>query len=74
MYITRLARIGNSTGVTLPREVLMEAHLDRGDEIALEVKSGKIEISKIDDLYNTAMDIGREGMRRYRRTLKALAK
>lgn len=74
MHRTRLAKIGNSTGLTLPREVLTEAQLDRGDEIVVEVREGRIEISKADDDYNRAMDVGRKFAARYRRTMSVLAK
>ena len=74
MHRTRLAKIGNSTGLTLPRDVLAEAHLDRGDEVAVTVREGRIEIAKADDAYNKAMEAGRAFAARYRRTMAVLAK
>ncbi len=74
MRTTRLTRIGNSTGLTLPREVLAEAHLDRGDEVSVEVRDGRIEIARADDGYNRAMAVGRAFAARYRRTMAILAK
>lgn len=74
MRTTRLTRIGNSTGLTLPREVMAEARLDRGDEVSVEVRGGRIEIAKVDDGYNRAMAIGRAFAVRYRRTMAVLAK
>ena len=74
MHRTRLAKIGNSTGLTLPRDVLAEAHLDRGDEVAVTVREGRIEIVKADDAYNKAMEAGRAFAARYRRTMAVLAK
>ena len=57
MHMTKLTKVGNSTGVTIPREVLTAANLDRGDEVALQVRDGTIEITKADDGYNRAMEI-----------------
>ena len=74
MHMTKLTKVGNSTGVTIPREVLTAAKLDRGDEVALQVRDGTIEITKADDGYNRAMEIGRAINARYRRTMAALSK
>lgn len=74
MYVTRLLRTGNSTGLTLSREVLAAAHLERGDAVSVNVRDGKIEIAKADDAYNKAMEVGRSFSARYRRTMAALAK
>ena len=74
MHRTKLSRIGNSTGLAIPREVLAEAHLERGDEVVLAVENGQIKIAKADDSYNRTMEIGRRFAARYRRTMAALAK
>jgi len=74
MHTTKLTKVGNSTGVTISREVLIAANLDRGDEVALQVRDGTIEITKADDGYNRAMEIGRAFKLRYRRTMAALSK
>lgn len=73
-YTTKLSRVGNSTGLTIPREVLAAASLDRGDEVTLSVRGGKIEIGKSDDTYNRTMASGMRCMQRYRRALAGLAK
>jgi antitoxin component of MazEF toxin-antitoxin module len=74
MYTTKLMRIGNSTGVTLPRELLAASHLERGDSVTLEAVNGAIQIAKPQDEYNKAMEIGRAFSARYRQTMAALAK
>lgn len=74
MHTTKLTRIGNSTGLTLPRDVLTAVGLDRGDEVIVEVRDGRIEIAKADDTYNQAMDVGRRFAARYRRTMGILSK
>jgi putative addiction module antidote len=74
VHRTKLTKVGNSTGLTIPRDVLTAARLDRGDEVAVEVRDGRIEIAKAGDGYNQAMDIGRRFASRYRRTMAILAK
>lgn len=74
MHTTRLTKVGNSTGVTLPRDVLDKAGLDRGDAVSVSVRDGRIEIAKADGTYEQAMEAGRSFAARYRRTMAALAK
>ena len=74
MHITRLTRVGNSTSVTLPRDVLTAAGLQRGDEVEVDVRDGRIEIAKTDDTYNRAMDVGRRFAARYHRAMDILSK
>jgi len=74
MRTTKLAKVGNSAGLKLPRDVLAEARLDRGDEVCVQVRDGRIEITNSDEGYNRAMEIGRAFAVRYRRTMAVLAK
>ncbi|MEO5374284.1 MAG: AbrB/MazE/SpoVT family DNA-binding domain-containing protein [Alphaproteobacteria bacterium] len=74
MRAAKLTRIGNSTGLTLPREVLAAAELNRGDAVAVSVHDGVIEIRKAEDGYDEAMEVGHAFIGRYRRTMAALAK
>jgi antitoxin component of MazEF toxin-antitoxin module len=74
MPTTKLTRLGNSTAVTLSRDVLDAAHLDRGDAVTVTVRSDKtIEIAKADTQYEHEMRMGRAFIARYRRTIDALA-
>ena len=74
MTTTKLSKIGNSTGVTLPRDVLAAAGMERGDTVSLQAEAGRIELTKVDDRYTRSMAIGRAFIARYRRTMAALAK
>lgn len=71
---TKLIKIGNSTGVAIPREVLEAAHMARGEEVTLAIFEGKIEIARPVDGYNEAVEIGRRFSKRYAKTMAALAK
>jgi len=72
--VTKLSRVGNSTGLTIPKELLEAANMARGDEVALTVVDGKIEICRNTDGYNKAMAAGRRFAGRYAKTMAALAK
>jgi antitoxin component of MazEF toxin-antitoxin module len=71
---SQLARHGNSTGLTLTREVLLAAGLERGDDVTLTVADGTITLRKADDAYSRTLNAGRVFAARYRRALAELAK
>jgi len=72
--ITKLTRVGNSTGVTLTRDILQHAGLTRGDDVAVVAENDRIIITKADTDRSVALASGRRIMQRYDRTLRALAK
>jgi putative addiction module antidote len=71
---TRLTKVGNSTGVTIPRDVLAEMGLALGDVVSVSVREGRIEVARADETYDQAMKAGRAVAARYRRSMAALAK
>jgi antitoxin MazE len=73
---TRLTRQGNSTGVTLPRELWSAAALEPGVEVLViaDQAAGTITIRRADDDYARAMAAGRAFAQRYRRTMRTLAR
>ena len=70
----KLRRIGNSTGLILPKDVLAAAELEAGDSVTLTVRDGAIEIARADTDYSEAMAAGRAFSGRYARTMRDLAK
>ncbi len=72
--VTKVSKQGNSLGVRIPKKMLEKMGLSQGDEVALTLSEGRIQISKADQAYNRAMELGREGAVRYRRTLAKLAR
>ncbi|GEO38329.1 hypothetical protein SAE02_24770 [Skermanella aerolata] len=74
MHTTKLTKVGNSTGLILPRDVLAAADLQRVDEVRIEVRSGRIEITKTVETCNSTMDIGQRFAAHYRRTMAILSK
>ena len=71
---TILRKIGNSSGVILPKELIERMGLEIGDEIALIEKDGRVELVKADDDFNRQMEAARLGMKQYHDALAKLAK
>lgn len=74
MIQTKVSAIGNSSGIILPKEVLVELGLSRGDTVGVEIDGGTLRIVKLDDAYNRAIEAGRECFDRYPETLAELAR
>ncbi len=70
----KLRRIGNSTGLILPKDLLAEARLQEGDSVSVTVRGDAIEITRASREYDEAMAAGRAFSARYARTMRDLAK
>ncbi len=70
-----IKKIGNSTGIILPKELLARLGLKQGDSLTVsEGPDRTITITPYSDDDNETMRIAREVMSEYKNTLKALAK
>lgn len=70
-----IKRIGNSTGLILPKELLARLGLSQGDAVLVtEGPDRSITVTPYADDDDETMRIAREVMKDYRATLKALAK
>jgi putative addiction module antidote len=68
-------RIGNSTGLILPKELLSQLNLTQGDWLyATRMPDGSVRLATYDPHHEEVMEIAREVMKEYRDTFKALAK
>ncbi len=74
MLKVKLTTVGNSVGVILPKELLERMNLAKGDTLCVSETPNGIELSPYDAEFERAMDAGRKVMRRYRNTLRELAK
>ncbi|MBY0375973.1 MAG: AbrB/MazE/SpoVT family DNA-binding domain-containing protein [Bryobacteraceae bacterium] len=74
MLKAKITTIGNSVGVILPKELVAKLKLEKGDTVTLTETERGVELSPFDEDFEQAMEIAREGMRRYRNTLRELAK
>lgn len=70
-----LKRIGNSTGLILPKELLARLGLEQGDSVMVsEGPERTVTLSAYAADDEETMEIARRVMRDYKNTLKALAK
>jgi len=68
-------KIGNSTGVILPRELLAKLDLKQGQWLYVtELPNGGVRLTPYDPEFEKAMQVVEDLMVEYRDTLKALAK
>ena len=71
----KLIRIGNSTGIILPKDVLARMQLEQGDEIFLtEGPDGRINLDPYDAEFSRRMAMAEQIMREDRDILRVLAK
>jgi putative addiction module antidote len=74
MHALKLRAVGTSTGVVLPKELLARLKVEKGDVLfATETPSGVL-LTPYDARVEEQVRLGREVMKRYRDTLRALAK
>lgn len=70
-----IKKIGNSTGVILPKELLAQLGLERGDELYVSKMPDRgVKLTPYDPNHEKAMEIARKVMKEYKDTFKALAK
>ncbi len=70
----KLTKVGTSTGTIIPKEMLARMKVEKGDTLfAIETKDGYL-ITPYDPAIADQLDAGREFMKDYRETFKALAK
>lgn len=69
-----LKKIGNSTGLILPKELLARLGLEQGDQLVVSETPHGFTVSKSDETFDKGLEIARRAMRTYHNTLKELAK
>ena len=74
MAALKLTRIGNSVGVILPKEVLARLKVEKGDTLYISEMPGGVALTPYDPAFEDQLELGREFMREYRDTFRALAK
>lgn len=74
MSALKLTQIGNSVGVILPKEVLAKLKVEKGDTLYVTESPSGITLTPYDPAFEEQLELGREFMRDYRDTFRALAK
>ena len=73
--VVKLKKIGNSSGVIFPKEILTRLGISVGDSFhATLTPEGGIRFTPYDPKFEKAMEIARRGMKIYRNALAELAK
>lgn len=70
-----IKRIGNSTGLILPKEMLSRLRLSQGDWLYVtEMADGGVRLTPYDPTFEKGMEIAKKAMKTYRNALAKLAK
>jgi putative addiction module antidote len=70
----KVRKIGNSLGVVLPKDVLAKLNVGEGAELTVSDTPDGVALTAFDDETQRQLEIARDIMRRYRNTLRELAK
>ncbi len=74
MIKAKVTTVGNSTGLVLPKEVLARLGVEKGDTLFLVEAEGGYRMTPYDPEFERQMKVAERGMRRYRNSLRELAK
>lgn len=74
MQKLKLTTVGTSTGTVIPKEMLNRLKVEKGDTLfAIETPNGYL-LTPYDPEVEKQLELGREFMKQYRETFRALAK
>ena len=74
MTVLKIRSVGNSAGVTLPKEVTDRLHVSIGDSLYLTESPDGFRLSACNPDFERQLGIAESLMKRYRNALKTLAK
>jgi putative addiction module antidote len=74
MVKTKIAAIGNSMGVLLPKEMLVRLNLEKGDPVFLVETERGVELTPYDPSFERQLKIASSLFKKHRSALKELAK
>lgn len=69
-----IKKIGNSTGLILPKELLARLGLEQGDSVVVSETPNGFQVSRDDETFEKGLEIARKAMKTYHNALKELAK
>ena len=73
--VVQLKKVGNSTGMILPKELMTRLNLSAGDSFYVTLTpEGGLRFTPYDPKFEKAMEIARRGMKIYKNALAELAK
>ncbi|MBO6792921.1 MAG: AbrB/MazE/SpoVT family DNA-binding domain-containing protein [Balneolaceae bacterium] len=71
---TKIRKIGNSLGITLPKQVIDELHLKDGDKLEIITNNSVLQLKQVDSDFEDWAEAYRELNTTYKDVLKELAK
>jgi putative addiction module antidote len=74
MVALKLTKIGNSTGVVLPKEVLAKLNVEQGDTVYLTEAADGMRITPYDPDFERQIALARRVAKKRRNALRELAK
>jgi putative addiction module antidote len=74
MIMLKLRKVGNSEGVILPKEVLTRLNVSNGDAIVLTENADGYQLTTRDAVFEAGLKAYERTRKRYRNTLRELAK
>ena len=70
----KVRKVGNSLGVVLPKEAISRLNVESGDAVFITEAPGGFRLTPANPEFAKQMQIARRVMKRYRNTLRELAK
>ena len=74
MYKLKVRRIGNSAGVTLPKEALADLKVQEGDTLILTRTPDGFRVTPYDETFEAGMKAFERTRRKFRNAFRELAK
>ncbi len=74
MYKLKIRKIGNSAGVTLPKEALAELKVQEGDTLILTKTPDGFKVTPYDETFEAGMKAFERTRRKFRNAFRELAK
>jgi putative addiction module antidote len=71
---TKIRKIGNSLGLTLPKQLIDDLHLKNGDTLTIEKKGANVELKPMNPEFEEWAEAYRQANIDYKEVLKELAK
>ena len=74
MIKLKVTAIGNSMGIVIPKEALNKMKVSKGDALYLVENSDGFSLTPYQQDFENQVDVAKDIMKRYRNTLRELAK
>ena len=73
MYVLKVRKIGNSSGVTIPKEALAQLHVAEGDRLILTESPDGFRVTPYRPEFGASLEAFARTRRKYRNALRELA-